>query len=83
MWLGDENNFDLFFHKCVVSELAMCGISGNDELCDDSEVGRSEGEEEGYECEAEPVLSFTIVHSACETAMSFFMNDTNEHDRIF
>lgn len=46
MWLGDEKNFDLSFHKCVVSELATCGISGIDELCDDSDVGRSEGEVE-------------------------------------
>lgn len=76
VWLGDEKNFDLSFHKSVVSELATCGISGIDELCDDSEAG-SNGEDEGYECEAEP------VHSAYETAMSFFMHHTNEHDRIF
>ena len=83
MWPGDEKNFDLIFHKYVVSELATCGISGIDELCDDSDVGSSEGEEEGYECETEPVLSFSKVHSAYETAKSFFMHNTNEHDRIF
>jgi len=83
LWLGDEKKFDASFHKSVVSELATCGILGIDELCDDSEVGTSEGEEEGYECEAEPALSFTKVHSAYETAISFFMNHTNEHDRIF
>jgi hypothetical protein len=47
----------------------MCGISGIDELCDDFEVGSSEVEEEGYECAAEPVLSFTKVHSVYETAI--------------
>jgi len=83
MWHGDEKNFYLIFHKCVVSELATCGISGIDDLYDDSEVGSCEGEEEDYEFEAEPVLSFTKVHSAYETAISFFMCHTNEHDRIF
>lgn len=83
MWLGDEKNFDLSFHKCVVNELATCGISGIDELYDDSEVWSSEGEEEGCECVAEPVLSFTKAHSAFETAISIFMHHTNEHDRIF
>ena len=83
MWLGDEKNFDLSFHKSVVTELATCGISGIDKLFDDSEVGSNEGEEVGYECEAGPVQSFTKVHSAYETAMSFFMHHTNEHNRIF
>jgi len=78
VWLGDEKNFDLSFHKSVVSELA-----GIDELCDDPEIRSNEGEEEGYECEAEPVQSFTKAHSAYETAMSFLMHHTNEHDRIF
>jgi len=83
MWHGEEKNFDLSFHKSVVSELAMCGISGIDKLCDDSEVGSNEGEEVGHECEAEPVQSFSKVHSAYETAISFFMHHTNEHYRIF
>jgi len=83
MWLGDEKNFDLSFHKSVVSELATCGISGIDELCGDSEVGSIEGEEEGYESEAESVQSFTKVHSSYETVISFFMHHTNEHGRIF
>jgi hypothetical protein len=38
MWLGNEKNFDLSFHKSVVSEIA-----GIDELCDDPEVGSNEG----------------------------------------
>jgi len=83
MWHGEEKNFDLSFHKSVVTELATCGISGIDKLFDDSEVGSNEGEEVGYECEAGPVQSFTKVHSAYETAMSFFMHHTNEHNRIF
>jgi hypothetical protein len=52
-------------------------------LCDDSEVQSNEEEEEGCECEAEAVLSFTKVHSAYETVKSFFMHHTNVHDRIF
>ena len=83
MQLGDEKNFDLSFHTSVVSALATCGISGIDELCDDSEAGSNEGEEEGYESEAEPVQSFSKVHSGNETAISFFTHHTNEHDRIF
>ena len=43
----------------------------------------NEGEEEGYECEAEPVQSFTKAHSAYKTAISFLMHHTNEHERIF
>ena len=78
MWLGDEKNFDHDFHKSVVSELA-----GNDELSDGPEVGSNEGEEEGYECMAEPVQSFTKAHSAYKTAISFLMHHTNEHERLF
>jgi len=52
-------------------------------LCDDPEVGSSEGEEEGYECMAEPVQSFIKAHSAYKPAISFLMHHTNEHEGIF
>jgi hypothetical protein len=83
IWPGAEKDVDLNFHVSVDNELATCGISGIDELCDVHEVGSSEGEEEEDECEAEPLLSFTTVYLAYETAKSFLMYHINEHDRIF
>jgi hypothetical protein len=46
-------------------------MSGTDELCDDREVGSSDGDAEGDEHKAEPMLSCTKVYSAVETAKSF------------
>ena len=78
MWLGYEKNFGLRFHKSLVSEL-----TGIDEMCDDPEVGRNEGEEEGYECEAEPVQSFTKGQSAYKTAKIFLMQHSIQHAEYF
>jgi hypothetical protein len=66
----------------VNNELATCGVSSIDLLCDDREGGGSgEEEEEGDECEPEPVPSFTEAHAAFQTVKSFFyVHSIDEHD---
>jgi hypothetical protein len=59
----------------------MCSVSSIDELCDDCEGGGSGEEEEGDECEPEPVPSFTEAHAAFETVKSFFYaHSIGKHD---
>jgi hypothetical protein len=71
--LGAEKDVDFSSYVSVDNELATCGISSIDELCDDCEGGGSgEEDEEGDEHEPEPVPSFTEAHAAFETVKSFF-----------
>lgn len=53
----------------VDNELAICDFSSIDELRNDHVGGEYE---DGDEPDLEPVLSFTRVHAAYETAGSFF-----------
>jgi hypothetical protein len=80
IWLGAEKDVDFSFYISVDNDLAMCGVTSIDELCDDREGGGS-GEEEGDECEPEPVPSFTEAHTAFKTVKSFFYaHSIGEHD---
>jgi len=71
--LGAEKAIDLNTYMSVDSALAMCGVSGVGELCDDHADRRSS---EGYgdEREPEPLLSFAEVRAAYRTAKSLFMS---------
>jgi hypothetical protein len=63
--------------------LPVTNISSIDELCGKSESdGSSEKEEEGLECEPEPVLSFIEAHAAYSTPKSFsYVHSIGEHDK--
>jgi hypothetical protein len=78
--LGAKKDVDFSAYVSVDNELATCGVSSINELCDDHKGGGSGGDE-GDEREPEPVLSFAEVHAACETVKSFFYaHSIGEHD---